>query len=176
MTYVALSPCICQLATGVLKTRSGSRQSRFLRAEVHLFRCWTHHGHDGSTIKFCFWKTSLPLCIIIFCKNKAFCFSKAKLSIRKTFCKTGIQRKIIKSKEGNAGIVLAHNSYHLMHQASEKGFKRSKEVANAPRLALCYLWIRLGPADIKIETAVCLMFLRWWWWCTCFLFYFLFIF
>jgi hypothetical protein len=20
-------------------------------AEVHIFRCWTHHGHDGSTIK-----------------------------------------------------------------------------------------------------------------------------
>jgi hypothetical protein len=23
-------------------------------AEVHLFRCSTHHGHDGSTIKFYF--------------------------------------------------------------------------------------------------------------------------
>jgi hypothetical protein len=29
---------------------------------------------------------------------------------------------VIKSEEGNAGIVLAINSYHLMHQASEKDF------------------------------------------------------
>jgi hypothetical protein len=57
---------------------------------------------------------------------------------RKNFCKTGIQRKVINFKEGNAGIVLAHNSYHLMHQASEKDFKRIKEVANAPGLALFY--------------------------------------
>jgi copper(I)-binding protein len=34
-------------------------------------------------------------------------------------------------------LVLAHNSYHLMHQASEKDFKNIKEVANAPGLALC---------------------------------------
>jgi hypothetical protein len=62
-----------------------------------------------------------------------------------------------------------------MHQASEKDFKRIKEVANAPVLAL---WIRLGPADIKIETAACLMFLRWWWWWSpcLFNFYFLFVF
>jgi hypothetical protein len=72
-------------------------------------------------------------------KTKHFSFSRANLSIRKTFCKIGIQRKVIKFKEGNAGIVLAHNSYHLMHQASEKDFKRNKEVANAPWLALCYL-------------------------------------
>jgi hypothetical protein len=83
-------------------------------------------------------KTSLPLCNIIFCKNKTFCFAKARLSIGKTFCKTGIQRKVIKFKEGNAGIVLAINSYHLMHQASEKEFKRIKEVANASGLALVY--------------------------------------
>jgi hypothetical protein len=31
-----------------------------------------------------------PTCSIIFCENKTFCFSRAKLSIRKTFCKTGI--------------------------------------------------------------------------------------
>jgi hypothetical protein len=66
--------------------------------------------------------------------------------------------------EGNAGIVLAINSYHLMHQASEKEFKRIKEVANAPGLALVYRWFRLGPANVKIETAACLIFLRWWWW------------
>jgi hypothetical protein len=45
--------------------------------------------------------------------------------------------------EGNAGIGLAHNSYHLIHQASEKDFKSNKEVANAPGLAL--------------------RFFRWWW-------------
>jgi hypothetical protein len=83
-------------------------------------------------------KTSLPLCHIIFCRNKTFCFARARLSIGKTFCKIGIQRKVIKFKEGNAGIVLAHNSYHLMHQASEKDFKKDKEGANAPGLALCY--------------------------------------
>jgi hypothetical protein len=118
---------------------------------------WIHH-------QVLFSKTSLPLCIIIFCKNKTFCFSKAKLSITKTFCKTGIQREVIIFKEGNAGIGLAHNSYHLMHQASEKDFKRNEEVANAPGLALCYWWIRLGSAAIKIETTAYLMFLRWWWW------------
>jgi hypothetical protein len=42
------------------------------------------------------------------------------------------------TKEGNAGIGLAHNSYHLVHQASEKVFKENKEVANASGLALCY--------------------------------------
>jgi hypothetical protein len=73
-----------------------------------------------------------------FVKAKHFCFPRAKLSIRKTFCKTRIWGEVIKSKEGNAGIGLAHNSYHLMHQASEKDFKRNKEVANAPGLALCY--------------------------------------
>jgi hypothetical protein len=29
-------------------------------AEVHLFWCWTHHGHDGFTIKFYFWKHPIP--------------------------------------------------------------------------------------------------------------------
>jgi hypothetical protein len=48
-----------------------------------------------------------------------------------------------------------------MHQASEKDFKRIKEVANAPGLALFYWCFRLGPTDIKIETTACLMFLRW---------------
>jgi hypothetical protein len=71
-------------------------------------------------------------------KTKHFVFFRAGLSIRKTFCKTGTQGEVIKFKEGIAGIGLAHNSYHLMHQASEKDFKRNKEVANAPGLALCY--------------------------------------
>jgi hypothetical protein len=33
-------------------------------------------------------------------------------------------------------LALAHNSYHLMHQASEKDFKNIKDVENAPGLAL----------------------------------------
>jgi hypothetical protein len=83
-------------------------------------------------------KTSLPLCHIIFCKNKNLFFAKARLSIVKTFYKTGIQRRVIKFKEGNAEIVLSINSYHLMHQESEKDLKRIKEVTNAPGLAFVY--------------------------------------
>jgi hypothetical protein len=45
---------------------------------------------------------------------------------------------VIRFKEGNAGIVLAINSYHLMHQASEKDFKIARKVANAPGLAFVY--------------------------------------
>jgi hypothetical protein len=40
-------------------------------------------------------------------------------------------------KEGNAAIGLTPNSCHLMHHLSDKEFKNSKEVANAPGLALC---------------------------------------
>jgi hypothetical protein len=50
-----------------------------------------------------------------------------------------------------------------MHQATEKDFKRVKEVANALGLALVYRWFRLSSTNIKIKTAVCLRFLRWWW-------------
>jgi hypothetical protein len=82
---------------------------------------------------------------------------------------------VIKSKEGNAGIGLAHNSYYLMHQASEKDFKNIKEVANAPGLALCYWRIRLCSADFKIKAVACLMFLRWWWWRSPFFFNFYFL-
>jgi hypothetical protein len=32
----------------------------------------------------------------------------------------------MKSKEGNAATGLAHNSYHLMHQVSEKDFKLTR--------------------------------------------------
>jgi hypothetical protein len=161
MTYVALNPCICQLATVFLKTRPGSHQSRaqihhrqplatestrysrhlstpivcwpfwywsdrgkaypwrgmwlvkrsliirptstqslidsdgdttarlsscashppglvfiicnpeiWYLAEVHLCRCWTHHGHDGSTIKSFLLKTSHPMWSIIFVLKK----------------------------------------------------------------------------------------------------------
>jgi hypothetical protein len=41
-TYVALNPCICQLATGVLKTRSGSRQPR---AHIHHRLASCHGGY-----------------------------------------------------------------------------------------------------------------------------------
>jgi hypothetical protein len=50
-----------------------------------------------------------------------------------------------------------------MHQASEKDFKSIKEVANATGLAFVDSWVRLGSADIKVETISCLMFRRWWW-------------
>jgi hypothetical protein len=45
----------------------------------------------------------------------------------KPFCKIRVSRRVIKIKEGNAGIVLSSNSYHLMQQASEKDFKNIKE-------------------------------------------------
>ena len=44
----------------------------------------------------------------------------------------------MKFKEGNAGIVLSINSYHLMQQSSEKDFEIAREVANAPGLAFVY--------------------------------------
>jgi hypothetical protein len=47
-------------------------------------------------------------------------FSKARLSIRKPFNKTGNQGMVNSSKEGNAAIGLAPNSYHLMHYSSDK--------------------------------------------------------
>jgi hypothetical protein len=42
-------------------------------AEVHPFRCWTHPSHDGSTIKFYFWKHPNPSEVILF-KTKHFVF------------------------------------------------------------------------------------------------------
>jgi hypothetical protein len=95
-------------------------------SEVHLFRCWTCHGHDGSIIKFSFQKHPSHFATSSFCKNKTFCFARARLSIVTTFGKQGFQRKVIKFKEGIARIVLAFNSYHLMHQASEKDFKKNQ--------------------------------------------------
>jgi hypothetical protein len=41
-TYVSLNPCICQLATRVLKTRSGSRQPR---AQIHHRPASCHGGY-----------------------------------------------------------------------------------------------------------------------------------
>jgi hypothetical protein len=50
-------------------------------------------------------------------------FAKARLSIIKFFSKIGNQGMVNSSKKGNASIGLASNSYHLMHQASDKDFK-----------------------------------------------------
>jgi hypothetical protein len=56
-----------------------------------------------------------------------------------------------RSKEGNAAIGLTPNSYHLMHHSSDKEFKNSKEVANAPGLALCCRRVGLCSTNIKID-------------------------
>jgi hypothetical protein len=96
-------------------------------SEVHLVRCWNLHGHDGSTIKFYFWKHPIPSEVSSFVKTKTFLFSKARLSIRKPFNKTGNQGRVNNSKEGNATIGLTHNSYHLMHHSSDKEFKITRK-------------------------------------------------
>jgi hypothetical protein len=41
-TYVALNPCICQLATGFLKTRTGSRDPRAQHSTIQLL-AWLVH-------------------------------------------------------------------------------------------------------------------------------------
>jgi hypothetical protein len=53
-------------------------------------------------------------------QNILFFWSNAKHK-KKLFVKQGI--KVVNSKEGNVAIGLAHNSYYLMHQVSEKDFK-----------------------------------------------------
>jgi hypothetical protein len=95
--------------------------------EVHLVRCWTHHDHDGSIIKFYFWKRPIPFEASSFVKNKTFLFSKERLSIRKPFNKTGNQGRVNNSKEGNAAIGLTPDSYHLMHHSSDKEFKITRK-------------------------------------------------
>jgi hypothetical protein len=60
-------------------------------------------------------------------KTKHFCFSKARLSIRKPFNKTGNQGRVNNSKEGSAAIGLTPNSYYLMHHSSDKEFKITRE-------------------------------------------------
>jgi hypothetical protein len=42
MTYVALNPCICQLATGFLKTRTGSRDPRAHYPTIQPIARWAH--------------------------------------------------------------------------------------------------------------------------------------
>jgi hypothetical protein len=51
------------------------------------------------------------------------CFSKAGLSIRKPFNKTGNQGMVNSSKERNAAIGLTPNSYYLMHHSSDNEFQ-----------------------------------------------------
>jgi hypothetical protein len=41
-TYVALNPCICQLATGFLKTRTGSRDPRAQYPTIQPLARWAH--------------------------------------------------------------------------------------------------------------------------------------
>jgi hypothetical protein len=51
------------------------------------------------------------------------CFSKAGLSIKKSFNKTSNQGMVNSSKEGNTTIGLTPNSYYLMHHSSDNEFK-----------------------------------------------------
>jgi hypothetical protein len=55
-----------------------------------------------------------------------------------------------------------------MHQASEKDFK-SKEVANAPGLALCYRRVGLYSTNIEVKAVPSRWVFRWWW-CNSFFF------
>jgi hypothetical protein len=62
-----------------------------------------------------------------------------------------------------------------MHQASEKDFKNSKEVANALGLALCYRRVELCSTNVKIKAVPGGWVFRWWW-CSSFFFNFYFFF
>jgi hypothetical protein len=53
------------------------------------------------------------------------------------------------SKEGNAAIGSAPNSYHLVHHSSDKEFKNHKEKVNAPKLALCCRGFGICSTNIK---------------------------
>jgi hypothetical protein len=79
-------------------------------------------------------------------------FSKARLSIRKPFNKTGNQGMVNNFKEGNAAIGLTPNCYHLMHHSSDKEFKNLNEKVNASGLALCCRGVGLCSTDNKIKT------------------------
>jgi hypothetical protein len=63
-------------------------------------------------------KTSIPSEASYFVKNKTFLFSKARLSIRKPFNKTGNQGMVNSFKEGNAAI--GFNTQFLSLNASFK--------------------------------------------------------
>jgi hypothetical protein len=81
---------------------------------------WIHHQ-----VLF-FWKHPIHCEVSPFVLKENICFSKAGLSIRKPFNKTGNQGMVNSSKKGNAAIGLAPNSYHLMHHSSDKEFKTAR--------------------------------------------------
>jgi hypothetical protein len=103
-------------------------------------------------------------------------FSRARLSIKKLFNKIGIQGRGNDSKEENAAIGLTPNSYHLMHDSSDKEFKITRKKVNAPGLALCCRGSEICSIDIKIKTIPGGWSLSWW--CSIFFFdtYFFFVF
>jgi hypothetical protein len=86
------------------------------------------------------------------------------------------QGRVNSSKEGNATMVLALNSYHLMHHSSDKEFKITRKKVNAPGLALCCRGFGICSTDIKIKTIPGRWSLSWW--CSVFFFdtYFFFVF
>jgi hypothetical protein len=63
-----------------------------------------------------------------------------------------------------------------MHQASEKIFKNSKEVSNAPGLALCYRRVGLCSTNVKIKAVPGRWVFRWWCSSSFFNLYFFFVF
>jgi hypothetical protein len=76
---------------------------------------------------FIFENIPFPLKHHLFVEIKTFLFSKARLSIIKLFNKTSNQGRVNSSKKGNAAIGLAPNSYHLMHDSSDKEFKITRK-------------------------------------------------
>jgi hypothetical protein len=98
-------------------------------------------------------------------KTKPFCFSKARLGSRKPFNKIGNQGMVNSSKEENAAIGLAPNSYQLMHHSSDKEFKITRNKVNAPGLALCCRGVRIcsiGPWALIIKLSLPKKFYDFW--------------
>jgi hypothetical protein len=52
-TYVALNPCICQLATGFLKTRTGSHDPRAQHPTIQPLARWAHVTLAISPLSVC---------------------------------------------------------------------------------------------------------------------------
>jgi hypothetical protein len=59
--------------------------------------------------------------------------------------------------EGNAAIVLAHNSYHLCIISSDQEFKTTRKGVNAPGLALCCRRFQVCSTNVEVE-----VILGWW--------------
>jgi hypothetical protein len=105
---------------------------------------WIHH-------QVLFLKTSHPTWSIIFCQNKTFCFSRARLSIRKkTFHKIGDQGKVINFPRKEMHQLFSTQLLSPNASSKWERFQNSKEVANAPGLSLCYRRVGLYSTDIKI--------------------------